>query len=979
MSSPGNNSSLRPSWYKGSGSGGGKGFQPPPTATDRGDKGRSPSVGSAGESRRDSNKFAALLDDDDVVVGNGVELSSSPKVPPSSNSRSEAFRSSFNRSSATGAKAAGRSLAALAAKAPEASTTGRRHSAYAEGARAGTGRFPRAGDAGAPGGAIDSYKPDPKVVRYTREKLLSLRPGTRGEDPGPPDVLKPLEDAVVLSPTAQDPVCWDTFDAESIWETVRERRSSAIATKPGLEGDPRRRNAPSRGRWSRGLALPPQEEAARRKERDAENPNELWDDPMGGATGAAADFSAFGAMPSDDDDNVFDFDKMAEASRKLEEEIHGGKHDDDDDSSEQHVAKKVDVSRPLASAGTTLVSGSGDDVNVFEDFDSPSDAAAAAAGKEAKANGPGETPSVRGGGEDPSASSRLMKMIGVSRETNESNGLSEDPINNPWGSDPVKSNSAAAVDPIIGAIGGGAISLNPWGGPSQQGGMNLGIGLGGAFDADATSSRDAQLVAEREKIAQREVETLRRRQEEEQAQRRSMAEQKARQQQASIQQQTPQQSQIELVLMERICKRFVFLAYVGNSIRQLCYLTLVSLTLLQGPFRGEEMRQWLEAGYFKGDLPISQVSSGPFHPLSVWFPNLRYAFQLQPTNGQAEDQKAAEAKAAAEMAEKERLEQEAVERERRAAEEAQAAAARREAQENEAAAMEAERQKQAEANSNNEDAVNQSSNQLKMMLGLGGGAQPSGEDEHGKAELSTTSKSAKTDKKARSATKKTSQKVVGEAPAPAAAASAAPAWGGAANSKQTRKSMSEIQQEEARAAAMLAAKRGSLPQSSSGWANVAAGSSGWSSGAVRPGLAAQNAAAAGVRPSQASPMLQAATVQGGANRKVATLTQQQRSSSAASSTPAEEFGTSMSPALEKWCKEQMVQINGSDDLTLVGFCMTLNDANEIRQYLVTYLGSTQQVNSFATDFINKRGLGSKQEEWETPGSAKKGRKKKAGR
>ena len=85
----------------------------------------------------------------------------------------------------------------------------------------------------------------------------------------------------------------------------------------------------------------------------------------------------------------------------------------------------------------------------------------------------------------------------------------------------------------------------------------------------------------------------------------------------------------------------------------------------------------------------------------------------------------------------------------------------------------------------------------------------------------------------------------------------------------------------------------------------------------------------------------------------------------------------MSPALEKWCKGQMQKINGSDDLTLVAFCMTLNDANEIRQYLTTYLGASGPVNSFAAEFINKRGLGSKQEEWETPGSAKKGRKKKA--
>jgi hypothetical protein len=59
--------------------------------------------------------------------------------------------------------------------------------------------------------------------------------------------------------------------------------------------------------------------------------------------------------------------------------------------------------------------------------------------------------------------------------------------------------------------------------------------------------------------------------------------------------------------------------------------------------------------------------------------------------------------------------------------------------------------------------------------------------------------------------------------------------------------------------------------------------------------------------------------------------------------------------------------------------MTLDDPVEIRQYLITYLGSTPQVNNFATEFIGKKSGRAKQEEWETPGSAKKGKKKKGGR
>jgi hypothetical protein len=373
----------------------------------------------------------------------------------------------------------------------------------------------------------------------------------------------------------------------------------------------------------------------------------------------------------------------------------------------------------------------------------------------------------------------------------------------------------------------------------------------------------------------------------------------------------------------------------------------------------------------------------------VWFPNLHYAFRPDPTNGKDAGGKAAEI-ASAEAAESERLrkEAEAVDQERRAVEEAQRAAkeaayAQREAQEKEAA-LEAERKKQieeAKAMSKIEGDANKSSNKLKIMLGLSAGSQPAGATESEGSGATTTTKNTKSDKKSKSANKKAPQKPVEQSAVPGPASpSAAPAWGGVAASKQTRKSMSEIQQEEARAAAMLAAQRGSMPQSSSGWANVAAGTTGWSNGAVHPGSAVQSVvSAAGVRPSQARPKQQTISAQGAANRKVAPLTQQQRASSTASSTPAEEFGTSMSPALESWCKEKMFQINGSEDLTLVGFCMTLNDANEIRQYLVTYLGNTPSVNNFATEFINKRGLGSKQEEWETPGSAKKSRKKKGGR
>jgi hypothetical protein len=203
-------SSLRPAWYKGTGGGGGRGFQPPPTVTsEREEKGRSSSWGS--QERKDSNKFSALQDDEDgpPIQGNGGKDSEKP----SGNSRSEAFRSSFNnRSTAAGSgKPPGRSLADLAARVPEpAAPEGRRTSAGYQGrASAAPARFtgvrPDEGSQPGPSETTPStYKSDSKVIRYTREKLLSMRaPPIAGEEP--PELLKHMEGTVILSKTPQDP------------------------------------------------------------------------------------------------------------------------------------------------------------------------------------------------------------------------------------------------------------------------------------------------------------------------------------------------------------------------------------------------------------------------------------------------------------------------------------------------------------------------------------------------------------------------------------------------------------------------------------------------------------------------------------------------------------------------------------------------------------------------------------------------------
>lgn len=48
----------------------------------------------------------------------------------------------------------------------------------------------------------------------------------------------------------------------------------------------------------------------------------------------------------------------------------------------------------------------------------------------------------------------------------------------------------------------------------------------------------------------------------------------------------------------------------------------------QGPFRPSDMRQWLESGYFREDLPIRHIASpaGTFVALAKAFPDTQSAF-----------------------------------------------------------------------------------------------------------------------------------------------------------------------------------------------------------------------------------------------------------------------------------------------------------------------------------------------------------------
>jgi hypothetical protein len=268
-------------------------------------------------------------------------------------------------------------------------------------------------------------------------------------------------------------------------------------------------------------------------------------------TDAALDFSAFGAIPDDPKDtgstgageggDAFDFDQMTEATQMFDDELRGTtKAAEEEEEEEEEVDANGDNSqtvsvnprRPLAAVGTTIRSGSGNEISVFEDFgDNPGNAAAAAA-------------EVKAADEDPSASSRLMKMIGVTRDET-SKPLEEGTGSgdlNPWAAGEKKDASTGA--------GGGAIPSNPWGQamvpPNEA--QNQQQAEGG-FDL---SARLGQAAAEQQEMQRRQSQQegeMRRRQEEE-GQRRGM-EERARQQ-AMQQQQGAGHSQVELVLMERI-------------------------------------------------------------------------------------------------------------------------------------------------------------------------------------------------------------------------------------------------------------------------------------------------------------------------------------------------------------------------------------------------------------------------------------------
>ncbi len=817
--------------------------------------------------------------------------------------------------------------------------------------------------------------------------------------------------------------------------------------------------------------------------------------------------------------SMFDLATLSEAALKFEEEIHPDKTKLTDSSSSTDAVevkiRDVNPTRPLASVGMTIRSGSDDHVNVFEDFDDqflpeeeqPTTTTATVAVEEKSAKespvsdetttateastigltttvvdnkkSPVITPSISSSHVE-TASSRLMQMIGIDSVD----------ASSPWTA------TGLELKPSF------SLPRNPWGEPVGSVGVS-------SHEAEWKALQEAELqrqrqVEEQAKIIeeQKRIALLKLQQQEEERKRIAAAQQEAAARQAAAAAQQQQPSQVEMVLMERISTilenswgkadlmailtalhrddtRVIPLLPNHDALRALLLrhpnriqigrdptygVDVAALTLtnaqfaslqqqqqeqqqeiqrqqqqllqaqqrhhqqqqataaaeaqarsvyqhqqqqqrpkvsskspwyyadpqgnIQGPFGGDEMRQWLDGGYFKEDLPISQNSQGPFRALSLYFPDWRFAFL---PNTAEEQQRKAEEKAQQEREQQERLERERIAEKERLEREQQQRVEFEQRMERERANEKLRKEK--ESGKNVVGDQNASSVQLKMLLGLGAKQQPDGN--------STVDNRSNTGVWPQTMATKHHHPSEHQSDASNMAESATTqpvvAWGGAAQQSLVRKkSMSEIQQEEARVAARLAKEREAVGtnsfrsnSTSGGWANVAAaGTSGWTAtsatATVRPvqpvGSAAVQRSSSPVKSNVpvAASMQQVRAKQqaqvAAAQKQV--LAQKKRDGS--NSTSSDDFGAKMSPALESWCREQLRKITGSEDLTLVSFCTTLKDDAEIHQYLVAYLGSSPQVNSFASEFINRKNGGKRQtgEEWETTGKSKARKGKK---
>ncbi len=187
---------LGPAWR--STSSGGRGFQPPSAASDPAD-----------ETKNSNRNSFSLLDDDENAAKKGdrsSRITGSPKRTFAS--RSEGLRSSgvgtggFSSRSASKGGSTGRSLADLVNRFPS-SENPRPGPSGVRSHRSGSGDDGNTTTSTSRSSMRD-FVDDKKVIRFTREKLLSMRPRTDKECTRP-EALAGLEGTSLLSKEPLDP------------------------------------------------------------------------------------------------------------------------------------------------------------------------------------------------------------------------------------------------------------------------------------------------------------------------------------------------------------------------------------------------------------------------------------------------------------------------------------------------------------------------------------------------------------------------------------------------------------------------------------------------------------------------------------------------------------------------------------------------------------------------------------------------------
>jgi len=419
---------------------------------------------------------------------------------------------------------------------------------------------------------------------------------------------------------------------------------------------------------------------------------------------------------------------------------------------------------------------------------------------------------------------------------------------------------------------------------------------------------------------------------------------------------------------------------------------------IQGPFKSEEMREWLEHGYFNLDLLIRRGTSESFMPLGQRFPNRNNAFiggdsrvmlshsqmqmwqnmtqqepqpqnvlpqpqQQQQQRRQAEERIHHVEKQKAEWAAKEKQEREqqqerarinaeAKERERRKLEEdakRQKEFERKRMEQQEAAVAQQQKNRQEAERQRRAEAERRRKAEEKPAWG---GAAKAGSNQAQKLSLKEIQQLEEQEaRKSRS---------TGPGPNMSMAARIAQAAGVSKGRPNATGMPAHVQQQQGQNidSSMLddmttdlrkmlgVGSTQELQQTRNGEPNSGGSQEG---GWITPSSRQGNGNHPKKSPEQQQQQQQSQRQPNLQQKQKLLHTQQQRSTS---SVATSNFGKQMSPDMRKWVRTQLPHLNASMDL--IEFCYSLESASEIREYLRDYLGSTPEVSSFASEFIARK-------------------------